>query len=353
MQKNKAGTLYLIRHCHTDADGRCISDTDLPLDDFGLHQAAQLKKWAGGRKLAAVFSSPLKRAFQTAGFLADGNPVGVFNELREVNIGAWEGLTFDEIRLRFRDDYEKRGKHPGTVPPTGGESVEAAGLRLVGCLRDIIDKCEGNVAVVSHGGAIRGALARLLGREPDEALLLPQPWGGVNVIKFSAEGRMTVKLYGEMPEKYPDERSTAFLRDRYKMPEGIRAHCNAVAQKAVLLAIGQNADMGLLYASAMLHDISRENGFAHAESGARLMRESGYPAVAEIIARHHDLGDAAGIEARLLYLADKLVLGDREVSLRERFEESKKKCVTPEAVAAWQRRYDDAVTIAEALGLEV
>ena len=63
------------------------------------------------------------------------------------------------------------------------------------------------------------------------------------------------------------------------------------------------------------------------------------PAVAALIAVHHDLPPSAGLEARLLYLADKLVQGSEPTCLEARFAASRKKCETPSARAAWERRY--------------
>ena len=355
MQHKDNGTrrLYLIRHGHTNGDKRCISATDLPLDDFGEHQANNLGRWAADKSLTAVYSSPLNRAVATAGQL--GLPVTTRENLREVNVGEWEGLSFEEIKIKYPGDFIKRGGHPGTSAPTGGESIHDAGQRLLACLRGIIDESHGDIAVVAHGGANRGALSQLLGRDSDEVLLLPQPWGGISIIEILPDGQLCVKSLGQMPEKYPDTRSTEWLRERYGMPENVRAHCDAVAATAVRLACGVAlpVDLELLRSAAELHDISRAHGFDHASEGARLLCESGYSEVSEIIAYHHDLPDDSRIEAQILYLADKLVQENREVPFRERFEGSRKKCTTEEALAAWQRRYDAAVSVAKKLGVEV
>ena len=346
-------TLYLIRHGHTGGGKRCISATDLPLDEFGEHQADNLKAWVADKSLTAVYSSPLIRAVATAEHL--GLPVIIRDNLREVDVGAWENLTFDEIKVKYPNDFQKRGEHPGTSAPTGGESINDAGARLLACLRGIIDESTGDIAVVTHGGACRGALCILLGSDPEAALTLPQPWGGVSVLEILPDRQLTVKAFGSMPERCPDGRSAEWLCERYGMPEHVRAHCDAVAVVAARLAASVNfpVDMPLLHSAALLHDISRARGFQHAPEGARLLRESGYPDVAQVVAYHHDLPDDASAETQILYLADKLVQEDHEVSLSERFEGSRRKCTTPEALSAWQRRFDAAVSVARRLGLEV
>lgn len=91
---------------------------------------------------------------------------------------------------------------------------------------------------------------------------------------------------------------------------------------------------------------------AHGEAAAAdLLRRKGCPALAEIVGLHHDLSLPASTEAQLLYLADKLIQGTREVSLQERFAASRRKCAAPEAVQSWERRYRSALLIARDCGL--
>ena len=115
----------------------------------------------------------------------------------------------------------------------------------------------------------------------------------------------------------------------------------AVARTALALADPipePPVDRPLLEAACRLHDIAKGSP-DHARRGARLLDEAGYPAVAALIAVHHDLPPSAGLEARLLYLADKLVQGSEPTCLEARFAASRKKCETPSARAAWERRY--------------
>ena len=71
--------------------------------------------------------------------------------------------------------------------------------------------------------------------------------------------------------------------------------------------------------------------------------KEGYPALAELIRQHHDLEQDASLEARLLFLADKMIRETEKVSLKQRFESSKAKCQTEQALAVWQSRYDTAL----------
>lgn len=153
---------------------------------------------------------------------------------------------------------------------------------------------------------------------------------------------------------YPDERGRQALLDRVGTPEPVRAHCRAVAERAAALA--ENApepvDLGLLECACLLHDLCRAEGREHPRLAAEMLAAEGYPQLAEIIRQHHDLGPAPCVEAKLLYLADKLTAGIRSVSLRERFTAAREKCYDKEALSAWRKRYGDARRLASQFGWE-
>ena len=340
--------LYLIRHARPagDLSHRCISATDTELDPIGVLQAQRLHRWAAGVQLTAVYTSPYQRCVQTAQILtADRWPIWERVGLREMHVGAWENLTFDEIRVRWPREYAARGRHPGTIPPPGGESFYVAGRRLGSCIRAILGESSGNIAVVAHGGVNRGWLCGLLGGDWDAVLSIRQPWGGISAIQVDDTGTCTPLTVGEQPDRVPPPEIQAYLLDKYRTPAPVIAHGRAVAQKALELA-GQLRDVpldwDLLGAAAVLHDLARAGTGDHAEQGAAFLDREGYPAVAAIVARHHDLGADPTPEAALLYLADKLVQGEQTVTLEARFAASRKKCDSPEAIAAWERRYGDA-----------
>jgi hypothetical protein len=103
--------VYLIRHALPDfPEGKrmCIGVTDISIGKVGLAQAAEM-----ARKLppvTAVFSSPLRRAVQTAA--AIGMQITILDDLRELNAGEWDGLTFDQIQALYPELYAARGQDP-------------------------------------------------------------------------------------------------------------------------------------------------------------------------------------------------------------------------------------------------
>lgn len=105
-------------------------------------------------------------------------------------------------------------------------------------------------------------------------------------------------------------------------------------------------------AACLFHDLVRDWP-DHAHACGELMVKEGWPVLGEVICVHHDLPEEAGVEAALLYLADKLVQGERTVSLHQRFGAKRSLCRTPKALAAWERRYHRALQAAEQLGLDI
>ena len=347
-------TLYLIRHGQPQVrEGHtCGYSEDVPLSEAGLRQGAELREWAREKPIAAVYTSPALRCVQTAQVLAgDRAPVRTEPGLSEMDTGAWTGLAFTEIKKRWPEEYLRRGQNIGTIPPPGGESFVRAGARMERAIAGILAQSEGDIAVVSHGGVNRSWLCRLLGRDPDQVLALPQPWGGVTELSFDGD-RFSVLRLGERPCPYPTPEEIAELWKNYAVPDPVRAHCRAVARRAMELAeqVDRPVDRELLTAACLLHDLVRDWP-DHAHTCGELMAKEGWPALGGVIATHHDLPRGAETEAGLLYLADKLVQEDRPVSLEERFEAKRALCGTPKALAAWERRYRRARSVMEELGL--
>jgi broad specificity phosphatase PhoE len=161
-------TLILVRHGETDwnRDGRWQGHADEPLNDRGREQARALADELGGEDVAAVYSSDLSRARETAEIIAArlARPVDVDARLREVHIGGWSGLTTAEIEARFPDEVARwHGEDPGHTFD-GGESYAAMGERVVAALEEIAARHpEEQVLVVLHGGPIRALLAHAAG----------------------------------------------------------------------------------------------------------------------------------------------------------------------------------------------
>jgi len=173
---------YLIRHGLPDfpgGKGMCIGTTDIPMGERGFSQAAEMAKLLP--LVTAVFSSPLSRAVQTA--QAIGQPITVIDELREMDAGEWDGLSFDQIRERYPDLYEAR-QFDLTLPLPGAEDHKAGLARFTKAMETAALRSPGDFAVVAHGGIIAQFLQSISGiwRKPDYTEIIPLVWDGNHYI---------------------------------------------------------------------------------------------------------------------------------------------------------------------------
>jgi probable phosphoglycerate mutase len=187
-----------MRHGETDwnREDRFQGHADPPLNEAGRAQARELAERLAEQSIAAVYASPLRRAFETAEAIAAAHALQVQQEpgLREVDVGSWTGLTRDEVEQRDPEGYRRwlsSGYGWGD-----GESYEALGERVVATLISVAASFDGDtVAVVTHGGPIRATLAAAAGipyseaRGPDAV-----PIGNCAVFRVAVEGRLVTRI---------------------------------------------------------------------------------------------------------------------------------------------------------------
>jgi phosphoserine phosphatase len=161
-------TFYLIRHGNTiwNRDIRFRGQTDLPLDETGLEQARATAKALAGVTFAAVFASPLKRAFNTAEMIAReaGLTARPLPDLLDINFGAWQGKTPDEVRQECPELLALYESAPHLVHFPDGESLDMARARY---LRAVVSAAEKyprkTVCLVAHQAVNRVLLSAVLG----------------------------------------------------------------------------------------------------------------------------------------------------------------------------------------------
>ena len=168
---------YLVRHAQTawNSDNRIQGHSDLPLSPAGEEQAKRLGALFATRHLTGIFTSHLQRSQQTAQHIAAGNGHGVrpviTQELAEMHLGAWEGLTPEEVDAQFAGAYQQWRLRPSTVQIPGAELLGAFRQRVSQALEQIVSSAgDGEYVVVSHGGVIAALLADVLGADYDALL---------------------------------------------------------------------------------------------------------------------------------------------------------------------------------------
>jgi broad specificity phosphatase PhoE len=210
--------LLLVRHGATtlSAEDRFAGSTDVALSDEGRHQAARLGARLADDAIAAVYCSPMRRTMETAAIIAAPHQLSPVTRpgLREIDHGHWEGLTRQEVELRFGDEYVRWEEDPFTVAPSGGECGVDVMARALPVIRAIIESHQGeNVLVVSHKATIRLVISSLLGFDARGYRdRLDQAPACLNVLDFKDPVRARLMLFNDISH-YADHphRATANL----------------------------------------------------------------------------------------------------------------------------------------------
>ena len=137
----KSKNIFLIRHGEIGVSGqkRYIGVTDLPLNISGVLQANKLKIFFEGVSLDQIFCSDLQRSVQTAQIIATNKNIEIkkLEELREINMGNWEGKSFKEIKEKFPSEFITRLDKIENFKTYGGESFRQCQLRAINIFSEI------------------------------------------------------------------------------------------------------------------------------------------------------------------------------------------------------------------------
>ncbi len=158
--------LLLVRHGAVSYSGR-IGGADDRLNTLGELQTQALARRLAERNIAAIYTSPLARAAQTAALLAGflGAPVREDPRLQEWDPGEWRGLHEREVQASFPGDLRRARQDPAFVIP-GGESRETFRGRVIAAADEIAFSHPGQEALaVSHSGALSTLIGYYLGLE--------------------------------------------------------------------------------------------------------------------------------------------------------------------------------------------
>lgn len=191
--------IYLVRHGETDWNRarRLQGILNVELNEAGITQGRQLAKRLSGLRALKVYTSPLSRALHTATLIQScvrGCPVIADPRLREIDHGAWTGMTVSRITRDFPDEFERWQLRPDRLRLRSGESLQEAYRRSSGFLRGIMAaSLRGDVLIVSHGiinallicAALRAPLARLWD--------FPQPNAHVTVLQIEGQKVLGIK----------------------------------------------------------------------------------------------------------------------------------------------------------------
>jgi len=188
-------TVLLTRHGHTDRSepeqylGQRMHAT---LTERGRRDASRLAERLEGVPIDRIISSPLGRAVETAQILAGRVHVNVETDdrLTELDYGAWEGLTVEEIDLQFPGERDLYSGDPASHPVGGGESGFAVAARVGAFMEELIswgldDATDRTVILIGHSSLNRVLLASVMGVPlTDYRRRFMQDWASLTVLRW-------------------------------------------------------------------------------------------------------------------------------------------------------------------------
>ncbi|OAH12917.1 bifunctional RNase H/acid phosphatase [Streptomyces jeddahensis] len=197
-------TLVLLRHGETPLTREKrfsgSGGSDPALSDAGRAQADRVAAALAARgTIQAVVSSPLRRCRETADIVATrlGLEVSIEDGLRETDFGAWEGMTFAEVRDRYPDDLNA-WLASAKAAPTGGESFAAVTRRVAATRDKLITAYRGRtVLLVTHVTPVKTLVRLALGAPPESLFRMELSAASLSAIAYYADGNASVRLLND------------------------------------------------------------------------------------------------------------------------------------------------------------
>ena len=198
--------LLLVRHAETawNRERRYQGRTDTPLSEAGLVQAEQAGRAMAASGLTAVYSSPLRRARETAAAIArpHGLDVRVTEAFGEIHFGRWEGLTLDEARALDPAFYDEWLSAPHSLVPPGGEALNDLRARALAGLESLRgEHGDATVCLVTHSMVARVLILEALGLPLDRMWSVAVSATGISELEFrpdwTALHRMNTRMHLE------------------------------------------------------------------------------------------------------------------------------------------------------------
>ncbi|MGA5216092.1 bifunctional RNase H/acid phosphatase [Streptomyces cinereoruber] len=198
-------TFVLLRHGETaltpEKRFSGSGGSDPELSAAGLRQAEAVAAALAARgTIQEIVSSPLTRCRQTAAAVAArlGLDVRIEQGLRETDFGAWEGLTFGEVRERYPEDLDAWLASPKAAPTGGGESF-ATVARRVAATRDRLTAAHAGrtVLLVTHVTPIKTLVRLALGAPPESLFRMELSAASISAVAYYADGNASVRLLND------------------------------------------------------------------------------------------------------------------------------------------------------------
>jgi len=193
--------VYLVRHGQTEWNKKLTfrGRIDIPLNEDGHREAEALAEALKDKDIDAIYTSPLRRSIDTAQptakhFHLHIVPVG---GLIDISYGDWEGLTFKEVKEKYKDLYGQWEKRPDLVRFPHGETLDEVRERSFSAFKGIVKENPGqSILVIPHRVVNKVLLCAVLGLSNSHFWEIKQDTGCVNVIEYSND-RFVVSMMND------------------------------------------------------------------------------------------------------------------------------------------------------------
>jgi alpha-ribazole phosphatase len=191
--------VYLMRHGEVQNGGekRYNGHIDIDITGKGIEQMHRLAGLLTGKQITAVYSSDLIRSVKGADIISKslGVTFTPLRELRERSVGAWEGMTAEEIKEHYPEEYAAWTADLLNYRPPNGECVYDVRDRILPVYRKLVAAHSGKeIAILLHGGVNRIILADAIGLDLQNLFRIDQSFGALNIIDYYDDGMAVVKL---------------------------------------------------------------------------------------------------------------------------------------------------------------
>lgn len=159
--------IYLIRHGETESNRRGIfrGRLDIPLSQNGREQAADLKQYFENISVESVYTSPLRRAVETAETVFPGHSPVKEQWLNNLDLGDWSGMEKSVVKERFPRQWEDWVTRPESITFPGGERLDDVHKRSRLFFEKVTAAEAETIAVVSHRSVVKVMIAAAVGVE--------------------------------------------------------------------------------------------------------------------------------------------------------------------------------------------
>jgi broad specificity phosphatase PhoE len=194
--------LFIIRHGETLANRefRYIGSRDDPLSELGQTQATQVAEALAVLPIAAVYSSPLQRAYNTAMPIAERHALNAqkIDALRECGFGIWEGMSRAEVLARSPEDAQHlhEWERDANIAPPGGESMAVLQGRVCSGVEQLaLAHPDQSIVLVSHVGPIKALMCAALGVPISTSPRIFLDPATISVVDWRDMAHTTVRLF--------------------------------------------------------------------------------------------------------------------------------------------------------------